>query len=105
MSDMESVFKIVAEALAIVFIPIAAIAALAAVRVIWKRGSRMGDELTEVTELRARVEQLEQAGQTSGEFLSQERRMAELEERLDFAERLLTSRSDAAQLPLHRTPV
>jgi hypothetical protein len=32
-------------------------------------------------------------------------RTQELEERLDFAERLLAQRSDQAQLPRHQTPV
>lgn len=32
-------------------------------------------------------------------------RLAELEERLDFAERLMAQRDDAVQLPLYRTPV
>lgn len=32
-------------------------------------------------------------------------RVPELEERVDFAERLLANRDDAARLPLHRTPV
>jgi hypothetical protein len=32
-------------------------------------------------------------------------RLMELEDRLDFAERMLAQRSEAPQLPLHRTPV
>jgi Tfp pilus assembly protein PilN len=32
-------------------------------------------------------------------------RTQEIEERLDFAERLLSQRNDLSQLPLHRTPV
>jgi hypothetical protein len=32
-------------------------------------------------------------------------RVPELEERLDFAERLLANRPDNLELPLHRTPV
>lgn len=32
-------------------------------------------------------------------------RVPELEERVDFAERLLANRPDRAELPLHRTPV
>lgn len=31
--------------------------------------------------------------------------LSEMQERLDFAERLLSQRQDAAQLPLQRTPV
>jgi hypothetical protein len=32
-------------------------------------------------------------------------RVPELEERVDFAERLLANRPDNVELPLHRTPV
>ena len=49
----------------------------------------------EVSELRARVAELE----------ASEMRFQELEERVDFAERMLAQRSDAPQLPMHRTPV
>jgi hypothetical protein len=45
--------------------------------------------LNEVDQLRTRVAELEEA----------QHRMVELEERLDFAERLLVQRSEPAQLP------
>ena len=52
-------------------------------------GRRAGpDDSAEVAELRERLQELEQ----------QERRMHELEERLDFAERLLARRHDEPRL-------
>jgi hypothetical protein len=48
----------------------------------------------EVADLRERVAELEGTGA----------RLAELEERLDFAERMLANRPADAQLPVHRTP-
>lgn len=53
------------------------------------------DTTREVVELRERVAELEAA----------HGRLQELEERVDFAERLLAQRNDAMPLPLHRTPV
>jgi hypothetical protein len=53
----------------------------------------------ELEELRARVEDLERRGLVSGEVESQYARLAELEERLDFAERLLAQRQEPARLP------
>ena len=59
-------------------------------------GAAVSDQLGhEVDELRARVAELE----------AERGQMAELEERLDFAERMLAQRHDAAALPSHRTPV
>jgi len=49
----------------------------------------------ELAQLRERVAELEHTGA----------HMAELEERLDFAERLLSQRSERENLPAHRTPV
>ena len=49
------------------------------------------DLSAELDALRARVEDLEQRGLVSGEVESQYARLAELEERVDFAERLLAS--------------
>jgi hypothetical protein len=48
----------------------------------------------DVAHLRERVAELE----------ASDTHMAELEERLDFAERMLAQRNDAPQLPPHRTP-
>jgi hypothetical protein len=50
---------------------------------------------SEVDELRLRVAELE----------AERGHVAELAERVDFAERLLAQRNDAASIPLHRTPV
>ena len=51
--------------------------------------------LEEITAMQQRIAELE-----AGAMHTQE-----LEERLDFAERLLAQRNDPAQLPSHRTPV
>ncbi len=51
--------------------------------------------MDELAQLRERVAELEQG----------DAHLAELAERLDFAERLLAQRNDYSQLPLHRTPV
>lgn len=65
----------------------------------WSRrlsgGAANADMANEVDELRARLQELE----------AERGQVAELAERLDFAERLLSQRNDAAPLPLHRTPV
>ena len=57
-----------------------------------------GDMVAELDALRARVEDLERRGLVSGEVESQYARLAELEERLDFAERLLAQRDAPARL-------
>ena len=57
----------------------------------------------ELEELRARVEDLERRGLMSGEVESHYSRLAELEERLDFAERLLAQRNEPARLPAEGT--
>jgi cytochrome c-type biogenesis protein CcmH/NrfG len=49
----------------------------------------------DVAELRERVSELEGVAG----------RVSELEERVDFAERMLAQRDEAAKLPSHRTPV
>ena len=49
-------------------------------------------------ELEARVADLEQRSLTTGETESQFARFAELEERLDFAERLLAQRNEPKEL-------
>ena len=53
-----------------------------------------GDE--RLLALEARLEDLEQRGMTSGEVEAQFTRLAEVEERLDFAERVLTRIEPAA---------
>jgi flagellar biosynthesis/type III secretory pathway M-ring protein FliF/YscJ len=87
-------------------IAILAVATLVALAVLlrpvmraWAR--RIGGEAAnpaladEVAELRERMAELE--GSST--------RLQELEERVDFAERLLAKRDEAERLPLHRTPV
>lgn len=87
-------------------IAILAIATLVALAVLlrpvmraWAR--RIGGEAAspaladEVAELRERLAELEGSGT----------RLHELEERVDFAERMLAKRNEAERLPLHRTPV
>ena len=46
-----------------------------------------------IKELEERIAELEHRDMTSGEVLASDQRMAELEERLDFAERLLAQRA------------
>ena len=58
-------------------------------------GASSADISADVEELRHRLLELE----------AERGHMQELEERLDFAERMLAQRSDAAPLPLNRTPV
>jgi hypothetical protein len=90
--DFETLLKIIVGALALVGIPVGAYAALVATRAIWIKGEpRLADP-----EIRAQIEGLESRVQQ----LELERdRMLELEERVDFAERVLSRRPDSAQLP------
>jgi cytochrome c-type biogenesis protein CcmH/NrfG len=87
-------------------IAILAIATLVALAILlrpvmraWAR--RIGGEAAnpaladEVAELRERLAELETSNI----------RLHEVEERLDFAERLLAKRDEVERLPLHRTPV
>ncbi len=53
---------------------------------------------SEIAELEVRLEALEQRGFTSGEVESQFDRLAEVEERLDFTERMLASRTQPPTL-------
>jgi hypothetical protein len=89
--DFETALKILVLVGAAVVIPVAAYAAIAATRAIWIKGEPLpGGETAEarLAELEARIVELEQ-GQT---------RVAELEERLDFAERLLAQPREPAQI-------
>ncbi|HEY7682571.1 MAG TPA: hypothetical protein VH879_07990 [Gemmatimonadales bacterium] len=84
--EFETLLKFVVGIAALVGIPVAGYAALVATRAIWVRpGVEGGEELArlhnEIGALTTRLEELEAQGQ----------RVAELEERLDFAERLLVS--------------
>ncbi len=102
--DSEAVIRMLLESTGFVFILLAGLAALAAIRVIWKRGSEMhadsGELRSDLDALRARLDAIEQRGLTSGEVDAQYSRLAELEERVDFAERLLAQRPSGATLPL-----
>ena len=62
-------------------------------KVEWKRLDGMLDPTAELDELRARIEDLERRGLVSGEVEAQYAKLAEVEERLDFAERLLATRA------------
>jgi hypothetical protein len=72
-------------------IPISAYAAVMATRSIWGRPRTPagGDWQEELEQLKARVSDLE----------SQAARLVEVEERLDFAERLLAQRREVERLP------
>lgn len=74
----------------IVVIPVAAYAAIAATRAIWIKGEPLpgGEAGTRLAELEARVAELEQ----------REGQVAALEERLDFAERMLAQTREPAQI-------
>lgn len=91
--EFETMFKIIVGVLAIVGIPVGAYAAVVATRAIWVKGEpRPADpELkAQVEALEARVHQLE----------AERDRVVELEERVDFAERVLARRADSVgQLP------
>lgn len=82
--DFETTLKILVSIAAAVAIPVAAYAAIVATRAIWVKGQPTEAEAmarleAEVDDIRARMAGLE-AGQA---------RVLELEERLDFAERML----------------
>ena len=80
--DFETLVKYIVAAVAAFGIPIGAYAAVAATRAIWIKGEpgKLAPELQgQVEALEARVAELE----------ADRERMAELEERVDFAERLL----------------
>ena len=80
--EFETLFKIIVAAVAAFGIPVGVYAAVAATRAIWIKGEpgKVAPELQgQVEALEARVAQLEM----------ERDRLAEVEERLDFAERLL----------------
>jgi hypothetical protein len=82
--DFETTFKIIASVAAAVAIPVAAYAAIAAIRANWVR------LMPATTEALSRLEDDVEALMTRvGELEAAERRLLELEERVDFAERLL----------------
>ena len=80
--EFETLFKYIIVGIAVFGIPIGAYAAIAATRAIWIKGEpgKVSPALEgQVAALEARVAELE----------ADRERMAELEERVDFAERLL----------------
>jgi hypothetical protein len=101
--DFERVMGSVLILLVLVLIPVVAMAGFAAVRLIWRRGTQMatGDLglAEQVDALRERLDAMEQRGLSSGEVDAQYARLAELEERVDFAERLLAQRNATDGLP------
>ena len=97
--DFETTLKIIFSIAAVVAIPVAAYAAIQATRAIWSRHdlaeSGGTDRLTpEAETLKARLAELE-AGQS---------RILELEERLDFAERMLVSQHEPPRPRLEPPP-
>ena len=86
--EFETLFKIIVGLVAVVGIPVGAYAAVVATRAIWVKGEPQpaDPELkAQVETLEARVHQLE----------AERERLLELEERVDFAERLLAQRPDS----------
>jgi hypothetical protein len=68
----------------------------------WKKAAESDGLAGELDEMRRRLDDLERRGLVSGEVESQYARLAELEERLDFTERLLAQRNDQSMLPGER---
>jgi hypothetical protein len=81
--DFETVLKILALVAAAVAIPVAAYAAIVATRAIWVKGEpgKLGD-----------------GGETREELELLRQRMAELEERVDFTERVLARQQEPERL-------
>jgi hypothetical protein len=64
-----------------------------------RRGKGSGHDLVQaLEEVQRRLGEVEQAQSKRGEVADVETRLGELEERLDFAERLLTKQRDAERL-------
>ena len=91
--DFESIIRIIVVAITVVGVPVAAYAAIVATRAIWVKPGLQGDKVEqlgqEVDALRARLNEVE----------GQQTRIAELEERLDFAERMLAQSREPERLP------
>jgi len=93
--EFETILKVIVMMVAVVGIPVGAYAAIAATRSIWgHRGEPGSDQLraaggADLIALQERVRDLEVL----------QTRMAELEERLDFAERMLVQQREAGRLP------
>ncbi len=82
--EFETLVKLLIIAVAVVFIPVGAYAAIAATRAIWIKGEpgKIGPEVQQrLAALEGQVAELE----------AERARLLELEERVDFAERMLTT--------------
>jgi cell shape-determining protein MreC len=92
--DFETIFKVIVIAVAAVGIPVGAYAAFVASRAIWVKPGPEG-----AGELRQVAEELESLKARLGDVEAQQHRLAELEERVDFAERLLAQAREPDRLP------
>ena len=86
--DFEAVLKILVAVAAAVATPVGAYAAIVATRAIWVKGEPGKLSAEDAAALRERVEELE----------SQVARLGELEDRLDFTERMLSQARSAGTL-------
>ena len=91
--EFETLFKVIVAIAATVAIPVAAYAAVAATRTIWGRPANA--DTGALTRLSEDIEALKERLHT---LESAEARVLELEERLDFAERLLAQQRDPPRL-------
>jgi hypothetical protein len=87
--EFETLFKVIIAGVAMVGIPVGAYAAVVATRAIWIKGEPKPAD----TELMSRVESLETR---LHQLESDHDRFLELEERVDFAERMLARRPESA---------
>lgn len=85
--DSQVFLKVIVAAVVVVGIPIAAYAAIAAIRVIWARPVDPG-----ANELARLKQELDVMSNRIADMETQQGRLIELEERLDFAERMLAQR-------------
>jgi hypothetical protein len=91
--EFETLFKIIVGLVAVVGIPVGAYAAITATRAIWIKGEPKPAD----PELKAQIEALEER---MHQLESERDRLLELEERVDFAERMLARRPDSVgQIP------
>ena len=90
--EFETILKVIVMAVAAVGIPVGAYAAIAATRSIWARPTPSAQDAAAAADIAALQERVRELEALSGH-------MAELAERLDFAERLLVRQREAARLP------
>ena len=91
--DFETIQKGIVIAIAATGIPVAAYAAFVASRAIWVKPGLQG-----TGELQRLTEEVESLRARMGEVEGQQHRLAELEERLDFTERLLAQSREPDRL-------